>query len=398
MSLSEAGCEVEAACPARHPLRHSRAFARIYAFHALWPQRSLLHALEQSQPDVVVPCDELATQYLHGLYGVLSGKSEEASRRVRDLIAHSLGDPQCFPCIASRAAFLALAREEGIAVPDTVLLNSTQELEAWMKQHSLPAVLKADGTSGGEGVQIVSEPQQALRTFRRLQAPVPGLVVLKRSLVDRDHTLVGSWVRQEKRTVSVQTLVNGSREANIAFFAWKGDVLASVSAEVVQTTASKGPAAVVKILKSDALLGVAQKLATRLGLCGFAGLDFVLEDGTNTPYLIEINARVTQTCHLVLGPSSDLAGSLAAVLSGNGLRESHSPVTGDTIALFPAAWHLKGSAEVLRGCYQDAPWQEPALLREGLRPASKINRENWAALKGRLRQPKKTDPGRKNDA
>ena len=60
----------------------------------------------------------------------------------------------------------------------------------------------------------------------------------------------------------------------------------------------------------------ASLLASRLGLSGFLGLDFVVEDGTGAPYLIEMNPRCAPPCHLQLGEGRDLVEAFAAQLSG----------------------------------------------------------------------------------
>ena len=392
MALHEAGFSVEALCPSGHPLRTTDVFSRIYPCSGLRPGASLLHACLRSQPDMVVPCDEWAAQLLRRLHG-----SKTTPDPVRQLIERSLGDPSRFPVIESRSEFLASAQAEGIAVPPTTLLGSEEDLERWLSEHPLPAVLKVDGTSGGEGVQMVTSRESALQAFRTLHAPLPTAVVLKRSIVDREYKDLGPWLARAQRRVSIQPLIDG-HDANIAFLAWNGEVLASIAAEVLKTAAPRGPAVVVKLLDSPALLHALERLARRLGLSGFGGLDFLIENSTGKPYLIELNARLTQTSHLALSSPHDLAGALHAALTGAPLRERRSPVATDTIALFPGAWQCDPNAEVLSSGYHDVPWQQPALVRAAMAPPSRINRQNWLALKARLRAPWRVRSGQKHEA
>ena len=393
MALHDAGCAVEALCPTPHLLRSTtEVFSQIYSYNGLRPDASLLEVCRRSTPDLVVPCDEWATLILHRLHA-----SSTTPDTVRQLIHRSLGDPTFFPIIESRSQFLAVAAEEGIPVPPTTLLHSLSGLEKWLAENPLPAVLKADGTSGGEGVQIVRTRECALQAFRTLHAPLSSAVVLKRALVDRDYNEVGPWLSRAERKVSIQPLIDG-RDANLAFVAWKGEVLASIAAEVLKTTVCKGPASVVRLLDDPAFASALSKLVKRLGICGFGGLDFMIENATGKPFLIELNARLTQTCHLPLSAPHDLAGALCAALTGEVLRQRKSPVTSDTIALFPNALLSDPNAEVLRTGYHDVPWQQPALVRAAMAPPSKINRQNWIALKGRMRAPWRVRSGQKHEA
>ena len=297
MALHDAGCAVEALCPTPHLLRSTtKVFSQIYSYNGLRPDASLLEVCRRSTPDLVVPCDEWATLILHRLHA-----SSTTPDTVRQLIHRSLGDPTSFPIIESRSQFLAVAAEEGIPVPPTTLLHSLSGLEQWLAENPLPAVLKADGTSGGEGVQIVRTRECALQAFRTLHAPLSSAVVLKRALVDRDYNEVGPWLSRAERKVSIQPLIDG-RDANLAFVAWKGEVLASIAAEVLKTTVCKGPASVVRLLDDPAFASALSKLVKRLGICGFGGLDFIIENASGRPFLIELNARLTQTCHLPRPP------------------------------------------------------------------------------------------------
>jgi hypothetical protein len=112
----------------------------------------------------------------------------------------------------------------------------------------------------------------------------------------------------------------------------------------------------------------AERIAFRLGLSGFFGLDFMIEDGSNTAYLIEMNPRCTQLCHVRLGKGQDMIGALYAQLTGELLRETPPVTHNDMIAYFPAAWNCW--SEFVRSSFQDIPLGEPELIKELLRPSS----------------------------
>src|SRR5215467_6720562 len=68
MALTNAGCVVDAVCPARHPLTTVRAVRRSHRYSGLAPLYSLSQAIQDSAPDLIIPGDDLTTRHLHHLY------------------------------------------------------------------------------------------------------------------------------------------------------------------------------------------------------------------------------------------------------------------------------------------------------------------------------------------
>ena len=50
---------------------------------------------------------------------------------------------------------MELAQGENIRVPKTEVITNTNDLRRWIARMGFPTVLKANGTSGGDGVRIV---------------------------------------------------------------------------------------------------------------------------------------------------------------------------------------------------------------------------------------------------
>ncbi len=364
IALTRAGFDVEAICPADHPLHVISVVRRVYPLRSMRPARSLEDAIAASRPALIVPCDDLAAIQLRLLHKALLARP-----RVHDhaaciaLLERSLGDPSSYPVLESRAEFLALVAEQGMATPKTADVASVAAVREWCETNGLPAVLKADGTWSGEGVCAVRTVGEAVRAFRRLRAPIAAMTVLKRASLDRDHSLILPSLKRSRRNVSIQAFVAGG-ECNIAFAAWKGQVLASVSAEVLQTWNKQGPASMIRILPDGEMLRVAKIAAASLKLCGLFGLDFIVDEQTGQPLLIEINPRATQTCHLPLGPGHDLMAALFTAVTGRpGIPVA--PITSREVALFPLAWQSQPAHEAFGTAHHDIPLEEPALVRKG---------------------------------
>jgi hypothetical protein len=372
MAFSAAGAQVELASPSEHPAMLTRSITAHHHFRALQPLRSLLAAFRTCRPNLVVPTDDTITLYLHRLYNEVPGIDHAFAPFVRSLLQRSLGDPASFPILNSRTDLLAVAHQEGILTPPTEHVPNKAALHAWLACNSLPAVLKADGTSGGEGVEIVSTAKQALRAWRKLRAPLGLARVVKKTGFEQDAHHIIPWVTRRPRRVSIQPFIAG-QDANMAVACWQGEVLGAVSLDVLHTWRPKGPSALVELTQNDAMWAAARAIVRRLNLSGLCGFDFIVENpGSQQPsgkhaqtWLIELNARATQTCHLPYGTPRDLISALVAELAGRPLPAGSEASRNGVIALFPLAWQAGISNQALASTLQDIPWEEPLLVEAG---------------------------------
>ena len=329
------------------------------------PVGALKDAIEAVDPEVILPCDDRAVGHLHQLHAraIQAGKS---FARIAELIERSLGAPSSYPIVDSRIRLIDCAREEGIATPATRLVTSSQELRDGLADLPFPWVLKADGSWGGHGVRIAPNRIQAAQAFEHLARPLTTPRLIKRLVVDRDPYWLQSWWRSVKPAVVVQSHISG-RPANCAVFCWKGELLAGLAVEVIAAQGVTGSATVVKIVDSPGMISAAERLAKRLQLSGIFGLDFMIEDGTNDLYLIEMNPRSTPLAHLQLGPGHDLIAALSAELLGPPVRQSLSVTGNPMIAYFPQAWRWDPKSDFLNSSFCDVPWEEPELVQDLLK-------------------------------
>lgn len=361
MSLANAGLTVEAVCPSDSPLSKISADLRRYPFRALFPLASMRAAITAAEPALVIPCDDLARVHLHSLYRREQRKYGSAGS-IATLLEHSLGDPAGYPTVAARSGLMALAEAEGIRIPPTAIVRSQGEMHSWLSAHGLPAALKTDGTSGGVGVMLVYTLDEANRAFAALHTPPLLARAAKRALIDQDLNLVLPCLLRRRPVLNVQSLIPGY-DATAAVFCWQGKVLAWIGFDVLHTWNPKGPASVVKLNDNPEMVSAAEKIASRLKLSGLYGFDFIIEEGTGKAYLIEMNPRATQTCHLPLGTGRDLPAALWTALSGEPAEETKRVTDKNIIALFPHEWQRNPDSSFLLTAYHDVPWEEPELVR-----------------------------------
>lgn len=223
VALANAGFTVDAVGPSHHPIAKTDVVRRLYRYYGLDALTSVAEALAAAKPDVVVPGDDLAAQHLHVLYEREQRKGD-AESPLCALIERSLGSSENFSALYARTTFMKLAQEEGIRVPQTSVIHNSVELKKWIAQIGYPIVLKADFSSGGDGVRVVHNLEDAERALRVLQAPPLLARAMKRALLDRDTTLVWPSLLRRRSVVNAQSFVAG-REATSAIACWQGEVL-----------------------------------------------------------------------------------------------------------------------------------------------------------------------------
>ena len=249
MALANAGCNVEAVCPARHPLRRTKSVRRAHVYHGLAPLLSFARAISTAHPDFIVSGDDLATQHLHRLYARERSK-EKPDSPMCALIERSLGSSESFPIVGARSAFMDVATKRPFAFQPRKSSETRMTCRDWITRTGLPAVLKANGTSGGDGVRIAHTLTEAERFFKELQAPPLLARAVKRALVDQDKTLVWPSILRHRPVVNAQAYVAG-HEATSTIVCWQGAVLASLHFEVVKKASSAGHATVVRRIENS---------------------------------------------------------------------------------------------------------------------------------------------------
>jgi hypothetical protein len=356
----------------------------------LAPLASLSGAIAATKPDLILPFDDLAALHLHELYHRELHRGT-AGAPISLLIERSLGAAVSFPIVYARTTTMELAEAEGIRVPKSAVVRNAEDLRESIARMGFPMVLKANTTSGGDGVSIVHTLGEAEYALRALAAAPLVARALKRALIDQDLTMVWPSLLRKRYVVNAQAFVAGP-EATSAVACWKGSVLASLHFEVLKKQDAGGPSTVLRLMESAEMSAAAEKMVRRLELSGLHGFDFMLEEQTGNPYLIEINPRATQVGHLTLGPGRDLPAALYAAVTGEVIQTAPKVTEKDTIALFPQEWIRNPASAFLRSSYHDVPWEEPDLVRLGIRRRGNQTawylQQRWIEALLRVRRPR----------
>ena len=358
LAFDEAGCFVDALYQRNHPLRLVRSVRRTFTYNPYAPLRSLRTAIEQSDPDMIIPCDDWSVRLLHRLHR----SNSDISPALRQRIERSLGDPAGYELVSARSRLPEMVISAAVPSPRTETLDGLAAFRQWLAREGLPAVVKAEHSTGGDGVGIVAVPDEVRSTFRRISRRQSIARALKRLVLDGDAEMACNLLWGVRSTVSAQRFVPGGN-ANCAVACWNGEVIAALAVEVVASVGQTGQSTVVRVVGHEGMLATARSVVRVLRMSGFCGLDFILEEGSGRAMLIEVNPRATQINHLALGHGRDLVGALWAKLADAPLRERPPVTDRDTIALFPQEVTRDPESKFLETAYHDMPTGAPELVR-----------------------------------
>jgi glutathione synthase/RimK-type ligase-like ATP-grasp enzyme len=365
--LRESGFSVAALCPRKGALRHTSGIAQFYTYRPLFRSRRLLQAIRRCSPSLVIPGDDFAAYALHELHARCRKNADAEANKIAELIERSLGQSDSFSIVQSKMKLIRFARECGIRIPDTRQIESDEELVRFAATAEVPFVLKQDETNGGRGVAIVRSPETAISAYESLKQR-PTVDALKDMFLRFNISPLARLLLRRAPTVATQQYVSGN-PANRAVACWQGKVLAGITVRALETNPPGiGSATVVEAIANAEIDDAVEKLIAKLGLSGFCGFDFIIDD-LDRAYLLELNPRLTSACWIGTTPGTDLCAALFAAVTGAGPRRKKvTPVwpsfglEGQRLALFPLEWMRSKTSEHLYSPYHRVPWHDPKLL------------------------------------
>jgi len=381
IAFARNGWKTVAVCPPHSPLCYVKRVCPVLPLSTLAPRRSLIEAIRTARPDLIVPCDDSTVFLLHEIH------AEHPD--LRQIIEHSLGPPDTFAMVESRDQLQRIAADSGIRVPRSIALDSSTLAAERFADFPRGAVVKLDGTNGGEGVTVVRSQAEAAAAFRRARSATSAAIAAKRALVNRDPYAFWTWRRRKHTRITMQEFISGT-PANIMVACWQGEVLAAVSVEALSCQGPTGAANIVRRIERPEFREAAAAVAARLKLSGFFGLDFMIDRESDLAYMIEMNPRCTQLGHLQFPDQGDLVSALCERAAGRPSAPATQPIRESVVAFFPQAWRWKWEAHDWKSAFHDIPWGEDALINNLL--CEPWPDQQWPArLYHRLRAPQRPE-------
>jgi hypothetical protein len=374
-ALIQVGFDVAVVCPSGSPIQYIRDLSACYKYKPWRSRSSIVSAMIEWSPDLLVCNDDVAVRALHDLHRQLGAEGDKPENtRLRRLIETSLGDYRSFTTSRSKSELMSVARALEIACPPTIVANSYIEIEEHLSRLPYPVLIKLDASWGGRGVRLAHNDRELLGATLELSFPHDWPRSLKQAMA---RCLPDRWRPRFPQKLSIQHYVRG-RPANRAVVCWQGKVLAGVSIEAIETDSEFGPTTLARPIEHAEMARAAEKIVATLKLSGFLGFDFVL-DGANQAWFLEMNPRVTPACHLRFKTRSSLPTALFLELTGEQPSIDVRQIPSDVVALFPN----RVSKEAAPPYFDDVPEQESAFVNACRR--SRFFREmNWKAQFNRM--------------
>ena len=187
VGFRKAGFLVDAVAPFGHPVHRMVSPSRTFEYRPMKAYNSIRDAINASQPDLIVPCDDRVVGHLHGLYKEASAACDGSDLlKIASLIETSLGSPLSFDIVTRRSFLSDLAQLPDVHVPETAHVDSLRQLLDWVEWYGLPAVLKLDGSFGGIDVIMIRRRTDVARSFLRMRLQKSSIHRIKSLLFDGD--------------------------------------------------------------------------------------------------------------------------------------------------------------------------------------------------------------------
>ncbi|HEX6137458.1 MAG TPA: hypothetical protein VF059_07355 [Casimicrobiaceae bacterium] len=351
-ALAKAGFEVTLLTP-RHSLAEaSRFVTRVAHLPDGATTRDWVHALaatvKATSPALVMPCDDTSFRLLAMLVVSPPRDLQPALQlALAELICRSLGDPEHYGASVDGTLLSAAATAADVQVPVHRVVATPEDAQRFAAEHDYPVVVGRPNASAGDGVRIAANSAELARTVAALAARDPQALEAHGAprILIRKH-IDGHLCCQDVA-------------------ASQGRVLGGYAGDRLQAHGGPlGPGTVVRYRDAPALRAFSQRLVAAFGMTGLLTSEYLIERGTLTPYLLEINRRIGPGTHHGAVMDVDLCAALNAAMHGvpsptrSGLDAGEERV----FVHFPGEWLRDPTSRWLRRHPVDVPWDDPQLL------------------------------------
>jgi hypothetical protein len=294
--LKQAGCEVALFAPAGSLAAHAshvdrRAIAAGRATTAAWVE--LLAARDRR----VRSRDRPARRRRDGAHAARARARSAARRRLghasRRSCARRSATSSSPATRSTRTRLFELARAAGLAVAEGGVATTSDEAVAIAASLGYPVIVRAGAGTGGDGTTRCESADDVAEAMRGVRVP-------------------DGWMPPAPRRALVQRWIDGPVIVR-ASLAWRGDEVAgSTRGRLATYPHALGPGSAVVYAGIPSIAGATRALLRALDASGFVGTQFIVEPGTGTPLLLEINRRMIPATYGSRHAGIDQAQALAA--------------------------------------------------------------------------------------
>lgn len=188
-----------------------------------------------------------------------------------------------------------LAREVGIDTPETITPSSSEEAREVMAKIELPVVIKMRKASAATGFRKVYDRKDLEKLYFE--------VVKVNSLSEDDLPML-------------QRLVEGPTACTLEL-CHRGEVLGEVMYQGIRTMPRVGGTTIFRESMADPSCSeAAAKILRHLDYHGFCGFDFIMDERTGRPFLVDGNPRITPAVSMAYHGGCDMVDGWVRIVDG----------------------------------------------------------------------------------
>ena len=257
-------------------LPNMRHFPREYA-------EALLRELESGKYDYYFPCYEELILMSHYRDRVVAATKT------------AMPDTATLMTLHDKEQLGVLAGKLGIDSPRTLTPRSLAEADEIMGSVELPVVIKMRKSSGAAGMRKIYDRA----TFKKAYDEVVRVNKLA-----------------EDELPMIQELIQGPTTCTL-HLCNRGEVIGEVMYQGVRTMPRTGGTTVCRETMADpACQAAAAKIVKHLRYTGFCGFDFVIQEGTGKPFVVDGNCRITPAIAMAYHGGCDMIPAWLEVADG----------------------------------------------------------------------------------
>lgn len=230
-----------------------------------------------------------------------------------------------------KAFIMQYARERGIDIPMTYVVNDIEQLAAIAKEIAYPALIKPRNSSGSRGIVYVKEKEELLTLYLKVHKDYP-------------FPIIQEYIPAGGEVYGAGLLLNFKSEIRASF----------VYKRLRSHPVSGGPSTLRESVKREDVREIAESLMTSLGWTGIAHVEFKIDPRDGKPKLLEVNPRFWGSLQLAIESGIDfpfllykmaMEGDIEPVVDYNVGVKCRWLIPGDLLHFIknPARFRLKPS-------------------------------------------------------
>jgi len=227
--------------------------------------------------------------------------------RIMAVTKTAMMDTDTLMRLHSKVRLADLARELGIDTPQIFVPRSTEEAMELIATVELPIVVKMQQTSGAAGLRLVDDRKTLEKEY---------FDVVRINSLDEDNLPM------------LQQRIVGPTTCTLELCD-RGNVLGEVMYRGVRTMPRDGGTTMLRESIADpASADAARRLVQHLGFNGLCGFDFVVEESTGKPYLVDGNCRITPAITMAYHGGCDMIEAWVRLVDGEEMSSLPEAKTG----------------------------------------------------------------------